>query len=124
MAARGERTIVCDDGTIDILMTNRALLEAERLAGQSVMMMSRGLITGTSGVAQILALLRAGMEAARRDSGERPIKVSETEALAVLDKAGLTNVTTLIVEAIAAVIGYRAGHDRAGHEPEGDQDPN
>lgn len=113
--ARGERIIQAGEQEIRILFTNRALADAEKSMGKSVFGVARGLINGQSGIGDIASLLQAGMQAARRDAGEKPFAVSLDRAFAVLDEVGVTAVASAVMEAMAAVLSYT---------PEGGADPN
>lgn len=121
MSARGERFFEAGEREIRVMFTNRALVEAERLMGRSVFGVARGLLDGQSGVTEIAALLRAGMEAARRDARERPVRVSSDEAMDILDEAGVTVVATALMEAITAVLSYDGSEAGDGDE---EPDPN
>lgn len=105
--ARGEGTILTDErGEVQVLYTNRALFEAEKSMGCSVIAALQGIQTNETGITEVAHLLRAGMEAARRDarSGGRPISLSN--AFEVLDDAGFIAVINVVAEAVAAVISY------------------
>jgi hypothetical protein len=120
MGARGERVIQAGEKEITVLFTNRALADAEQAMGKSVFEVARGLTNGQSGIGDIAQLLRAGMQAARRDAGERPIAVSIDRAYAILDEAGVIAVAAILMEALTAVLSYSASGEG---EPE-DADPN
>ena len=121
MAARGERIIRAGDKEITVLFTNRALADAEERMGRSIFGLVQGLMGGQTGMADIAELLRTGMQAARRDAGERPSTVSLDSAYAVLDTAGVTPVATILMSAIAAVLSYDPAKN--GNRPE-ESDPN
>jgi len=112
--ARGEATIQAGEREVHILFTNRALAEAESEMGKSVIGVAQGFAEGASGVSDIAHLLRAGMEAARRDAHTGGHVVSLNDAFQVLDEVGFTAVTVAVMEAVSAVLSF------SGEE----QDPN
>lgn len=112
--ARGEATIQAGEREVRILFTNRALAEAEGQIGKSIIGVAQGFTEGTTGIGDIAHLLRAGMEAARRDAHAGGKVVTLKDAFQVLDEAGFSAVTVAVMEAVAAVLSF-------GTE---DQDPN
>jgi len=104
MGARGEGTIKAGDRETHLLYTNRALADAEAVMGKSVM----GAINGgyeAMGITDLVTLLRAGMEAARRDTGEAG-RVTMADAYDVMDAVGLAGVYTVVIRAVSDVISY------------------
>jgi hypothetical protein len=118
MAARGEGTIIAEGREVNVLFTNRALMQAEKVMGKSVIAVTQGFVNGTAGMNELVALLQAGMEAARRDSGERGRVVTLNDATEVLEEAGFTAVAQVVMESVAAVLSYSVSDN--GNEP----DPN
>lgn len=122
--ARGERIILAGEREVRILFTNRALADAERQMGKSVFGVARGLIGGQSGIVDVAYLLQAGMQAAKRDAGERPVAVSLDSAFQVLDEAGVTAVATAVMEAMAAVLSYDPSTSSGRGSGQDGADPN
>jgi hypothetical protein len=112
--ARGEGIIQLDDREVAILFTNRALAQAEKAMGKSVLGVVGGLADGQAGVGDAAHLLQAGMEAARRDAraGGRPVTLDD--AYEVMDQAGFSESITVVVSAVAAVISYRRSSPEPG----------
>lgn len=108
MSARGEGTITVDGREVQVLFTNRALMQAEKAMGKSVISVTQGFVNGAAGMNELVSLLQAGMEAARRDAGERGRVVSVNDAVEVMDEAGFTAVAQAVMEAVAAVLSYGA----------------
>jgi len=106
MGARAESVLQAGDKEVRLLYTNRALAEAEAQSGKSIVTITTGLSTGASGIGDIAVVLRAGMEAARRESRSTNQPVSLNDAYEVMDEVGFEQVTTVIVTAIAEVISY------------------
>lgn len=106
MSARSEKYLTTERGEIKILFTNRALAEAEERMGKSVIQLATDFESGGTGITEIAILLRAGMEAARREnrSGSRPVTLND--AYDVLDEVGFTKVTTEVMTALAEVLSY------------------
>ena len=108
LGARGTARIVAGEREVEILFTNRALAEAEAAVGRSIVGILEGFQQNTCGVTETVKLLRVGMEAARRDSRTGGHVVTDNDAFEVLDRVGYTRVLTIIMEAIAVVLGYDA----------------
>lgn len=119
MSARGDRVIKAKSGDVRVLFTNRALISAEKSLGRGILAVVDGFVSGTSGFTELVALLRAGMEAARMEERAGGKPVSNNDAIDLLDEVGFAGVAGPVMEAVAAVIGY-AGED----EEEDDGDPN
>ena len=106
MAARSETVLTAGSKEVRLLYTNRALAEAEAQSGKSIVSITQGLSTGASGISEIAALVRAGMEAARRDAGAGGRAVSMNDAYEVMDEVGFELITTTVVTAVAEVLSY------------------
>lgn len=121
MGARGEGIIQANGTSVSVLFTNRAVAEAEKELGKGIIAVASSFQDGTGGIGDVAVLLRAGMEAARRDErrGGRPVTI--LDAYGVLDEAGFSAVAQVVMAAVADVLGYGAGNVEAGA---GDDDPN
>jgi len=104
--ARGEAIVQAEDREVRVLFTNRALAEAESAMGKSVIGVAQGFADGASGISELAHLLRAGMEAARRDGREGGRALTLNDAYAVLDEAGFAAVAEPVMLAIANVLAY------------------
>lgn len=126
MPARGEGIIEVNGREIQVLFTNRAILSAEKQLNKGILGVLNGFISGESGYTDLVALLRAGMEAARQDarSGGKP--VSNNDALDVLDAIGFTAAIEPVMNALSAAITYHAGDEDYSLSDSGDNnaDPN
>lgn len=110
MGARGEGRIRLDDRTEqEVIFTNRAIADAEQAMGRGILGVLQGFQDGSSGITEAAHLLRAGMEASRRDGrgGGKPTTMAD--AYAVLDQAGFAAVMTVLAEAVSAVLTYGSG---------------
>lgn len=114
MGARGEQIIQADGREVRVLFTNRAIADAEARIGKSIIGILEGYDVGTTGIRETASLLRSGMEAARREDGQRG-RVSIDEAYDLLDAAGFAAVVEAVVLAIGDVLSYG---------PEGSDRPN
>jgi hypothetical protein len=122
MGARGEQVIETPDGKIRILFTNFALASAEKRLDKSALGVARELIDGRPAIGDVVELLRTGMEAANRESGDRR-SVPAREAYQVVDTVGLVTVVAAVTEAMTAVLIYRG--DSPPQPPKGgSDDPN
>lgn len=106
MGARSEHVIKTESGEVRVLFTNRALADVEALTGKSILALANGFTDGSSGITEVAQVLRAGMEAARRDGNTGGKAVSIQDAYDVMDAAGFTTVATVVMAAVAEVIGY------------------
>lgn len=106
MSARSETTIFTDDNEVKLLYTNRALANAEKLMGKSVIQVAQGFADGESGITEMAKLLQAGMAEYKRDArvGGKPVTVDD--AYDVMDDVGFTKVAESIMVAIAEVLAY------------------
>ncbi len=108
--ARGEVTVeVPGREPVTVLFTNRALADAERAVGKSVLEMARGAGDGRLGIADVAQLLYVGMEAARRDARAGGRSYNVNDAYEILDAAGFAAVAAAVMEAMAAVLSYDPG---------------
>ena len=106
MGARGEGIIDVNGREVPILFTNRALMSAEKQLGKGIIGVLNGLVDGGSGIVDLVALLRAGMEAARQDARKSGKPISNEDAIAIIDEIGFTGAIVPVMETVAAVIGY------------------
>jgi hypothetical protein len=103
--ARGEVTITLPDGEeTRLLYTNRALGEAEQTMGKPILGILDGLSKNQAGISEIAGLLRAGMEAARRDEkrGGKPPTVND--AYDLMDAIGFAEAVKAVAEGVTAVL--------------------
>lgn len=119
IGARNEAIVRAGEREYRLVFTNRALAEAEKTAGVSILALIDGFTDNSSGINGLAHLMRAGLEAARRDArdGGRPYTLNQ--AFEILDKAGFTPVLTLVLEAISEVLSYDGAN-----AADGDEDPN
>ena len=114
--ARGEVTIQLADREVTVLFTNRALGGVEQKIGRSILALAQGLADGGTGIGEVVILLQAGMEAARRDAREPGPAVALNTAYDVMDEAGFGQVAAAVMEAIGAVLTWGTSSE--------DEDPN
>ncbi len=118
--ARGEGIIVLPDGEqVRVLFTNRALVEAERALGKSILALAQGFGDGIVGIGDVAQLLLVGMQASRRDERAGGPIPNLASAYDVMDQVGFAKVAEAVIGAVAGVLSY--GQDDAGGE---DPDPN
>jgi hypothetical protein len=110
MGARGVRTIEVDGREITILFTNRALMSVEKQIGKGIIGFLNGFTLNSVdiGINDMVAFLRAGMEAARQDSRKSGKPVSNDDALDIIDQIGITAVIVPVMEAVAEVVSYNS----------------
>lgn len=105
--ARGEGVIELPDGEeINLLYTNRALADVEKSTGTSIILVADGFANGRTGVREMAQVLRAGMEAHRRDARAGGRAVTVGDAFDVLDAVGFARVAEVAMTAVGEVLGY------------------
>lgn len=119
IGARNEAIIRAGGQEYRLLFTNRALGEAERTAGVSILALISGFTDAdnTSGINELAHLMRAGLEAARRDAREGGRPFTLNQAFDILDKAGFTPVLMVVLEAVSNVLGYDGAEDSEDDDP-------
>lgn len=125
--ARGEGTIEIGDREVRVLFTNRALAEVEGKLGQSIIRVLRDFASGDAGVTELVHLLRAGMEAHRKDVKAGGRMVSIGDAFEVFEAVGFKGVAEPVLLAVSAVLEYGTSDDADGGDDDvngEDDDPN
>ncbi|MBU0777926.1 hypothetical protein KKF82_06690 [Patescibacteria group bacterium] len=113
--ARGEGYLELDGQRHEILFTNRALADAERLTEKSVMQFLRD--AGMVSISDLVQYVAVGLRYAQRDSGpSRRGGFDIDTAWQLLDGLGMTAVAKVVLDALADVISYQMGD--AGSPPE------
>lgn len=102
--ARGEGTIQYQGETLPVLLTNRAIAEAEKATGKTMVQLAR---SSDIGMGDVVHLLRAGLEYGRRDANLRRQVYSVDEAYDVMDELGFTTCAKVVLGALADVIAYQ-----------------
>lgn len=115
--ARGEGYLELDGETYAILFTNRALADAERATGKSVMQLMSAAQANAIGINDVVHLLAVGLEYARREGRTRPTGYNANDAWRLLDQLGFATVAAVVLEALAAVMSYRPGGRAEGSPP-------
>lgn len=113
--ARGEATICLEDREVHLLYTNRALANAERMMGKSIVAVARGFSAGESGILDLGYILLAGMQAAKVDARIPGRQYSLDDAYEILDEVGFAGVAGPVMESVADVLSYSA--DDGGADP-------
>jgi hypothetical protein len=106
--ARGEAVLMVGDEQVTALYTNRALAEAERATGKTILEIARGAESGNLGIGDVAQLLHVGMEHARRESRAGGRSYTINDAWQVLDMLGFGAVAAAVFEAVAAVLSFSA----------------
>jgi hypothetical protein len=117
MGARGEGTIQVGGDEVQVLFTNRALAEVEGKLGKSILQILSGFNTGESGITELAHLLRAGMEAARKESHASGRMTKITDAFAILEEIGFARVAEPVLLAATAVLDYGTSESEEGDDP-------
>ena len=114
VGARGERTLTVGEKAHTILLTNRALAEAERALGKSVMQVARDGISERVSITDIAKLLQVGLDAARRDQGLPGRAMPPDDAWGILDVLGFGTVAGAVLEALSDVLFYNPEREDGG----------
>lgn len=104
--ARGEAHLTVDGEQRAVLFTNRALADAERQTGKTILQLMRGVQSNDLGMSDIVQLLQVGMEHARRADHSSTRAYTLNDAWLVLDTCGFGTVAAAVFEAIGAVMAY------------------
>jgi hypothetical protein len=105
--ARGDAIIKAGEREVRILFTNRALANAERQIGKSVIAVAQGFARGDTGIGDVAQLLAAGIEAARQEARTGGRATTLNDAYGVMDQVGFERATQAVMEAISAVLSYK-----------------
>jgi len=101
--ARGEGYLELDGKRYELLFTNRALADAERLTGRSVMLFLRD--AATMSMTDLVQYVAIGLRYAQQASGGSRRGGNETEmAWRLLDEHKMTPVARVVLEAIGEVL--------------------
>lgn len=109
--ARGEGYLDLDGETYVVLFTNRALADAERATGKTVMQLMAAVQNNLIGMGDIAHLLAIGLEYARREHRSRAGSYNVNDAWRLLDQLGFATVAAVVLEALAAVMSYRPNRE-------------
>lgn len=118
IGARNEAIIQAGEREYRLLFTNRALAEAERTSGISILALVNGFVENTSGINELAHLVRAGLEAARKEAREGGRPYTLNQAFEIFDEVGFAPVLQTVLEAVSEVLSYDS---RTAEE---DDDPN
>jgi len=114
--ARGDAILQVGEREVRILFTNRALANAERQIGKSVIAVAHGFARGDTGIGDMAALLAAGMEAARQDARTGGRATTLNDAYGIMDTVGFERATQAVMEAISSVLSYKGDDGPAPDE--------
>lgn len=104
--ARGDVHLQVGDEDVAILFTNRALAEAERVTGKTIVQLMRGAQGDSLGIGDVAALLWIGMEHARRENHVGGRSYTLNDAWRIMDGAGFGTVAGPVFEAVVAVVSW------------------
>lgn len=120
--ARGEAFVEVDGQQLPVLLTNRALMEVEKLTGKTILEIVQA---NGFGMAEVAQLLRAGLEYGRREARAGGRQYVLDDAWKIIDELGFAAVAKLMLEAVTAVLTFRPDSNHETHEKhEQEQDPN
>ena len=114
--ARGESIIRNGEIEYRVLLTNRALADAEIAIGKSTFVLARGFISGATGIGDTAQLLAVGLEAARRDAKAGGRTHTLVDAYRIMDEVGFTTAARAVMEAVGAILKFSGDEDH-GEDP-------
>lgn len=109
--ARGEAVLELDGQEYPILFTNRALAEAERALGRTVLQLASGAASGELGMGDVARLAAIGLEHARRDRRDNHKPYTMEDAWMLLDALGFVEVGRQVMDALTDVISWRPAEE-------------
>lgn len=115
--ARGEGHLQLAEGERAILFTNRALADAERLTGKTVLQIAGAAAQNALGIGDTAVLLQVGMEQARSDLNRGGKPYTLADAYAVLDEVGFAATLAAVIEGVAAVLSWEQPHEGTERPP-------
>jgi hypothetical protein len=111
IGARGEGQLGLDGETYVILFTNRAIADAERATGKTVMKLMRGFASDDIGMSDVAILLMVGLQYARREHRSRAGANDTQDAWTLLNKLGFAAVASVVFTALTEVMSYRQNQE-------------
>jgi hypothetical protein len=112
-----EAIITAGEREVRVLFTNRALAEVEGQLKRPIIAIAQGFADGTSGVTDVAHVLRAGMEAARRDAHQSGHPVTLNDAYAVMDELSFGEICEAVMLAVARVLSNGDGESDEEADP-------
>jgi len=104
--ARGEGILTLQGEQYVVLFTLRALADAERVTGKSIVQLMTAASTQAVGVGELAQLLVVGLEYGRRDGRTRTTSYGPNDAWRLMDALGFAVVAVVVLEALAAAMSY------------------
>ena len=105
--ARGEGYLELDGETYVILFTNRAIADAERATGKSILQLVNASQNDALGVGDLAHLLAVGLEWGRREGRQQGGAYNINDAWRLLDGLGFAVCLEVVLTALATVLAYR-----------------
>jgi hypothetical protein len=116
--ARGEAFIETAERTYPVLLTNRALAEAEEALGKSVLAIGQAAQRGDIGLRDTAELLRIGLEYGRREAKWGKDVVRSPLAFDILDEVGFQPVAMILLTCLLNVLSYDREKPGKGEDEE------
>lgn len=107
--ARGEGQLEVDGKVYEILFTNKALADAEKATGKTVLQLANEARAQATGMGDTAQLLYIGIETARRENRSGGKSYSLMDAWRIMDALGFAAVLTVVLEAMTDVLSYGTG---------------
>ena len=104
--ARGEGVLTLEGEQYPVLFTLRALADAERATGKTVLQLMVSFERRDFGISDTAALLAIGLEHARREHRAGTGGHNLNDAWRLLDGLGFAAVSAVVYEALAAAMSY------------------
>jgi len=107
--ARGEVYVTVGEQEYPVVFNNRALADAERLIGKTVLQLASDAQTGTLGVGEVASLLMVGLEQGRRRQKTTAKTFTVQRALSTMDEIGFPEAMRVVMEGVCEVLAGPAG---------------
>ncbi len=115
--ARGEGWLDEADRKYPILFTNRALADAERALGKSILEVVETVHERKLSLDDLARVLVIGLEYGRKDAGDQRKSYTRDDAFGLLDEFGFGQIASTVFEALAAVLSYAPAKSETDANP-------
>ena len=105
-ARRGEGLIEAGGKEYQLFFNNKALAEAERAIGKSMGVLASQVSAGTFSVSETAALLRIGVNSARREFRLKIVPITLDDAFSIMDEVGFLVAGSAVIAPLTEVLVY------------------
>ena len=109
--ARGEGYLELDGETYAILLTNRAIAEAEQATGKTILQLLAAGADNSLGMREVAAVMTVGLSWGQREGLGTGRGAVQQNVWRLLDQLGFVACLEVVIEALSAVVDYRRKRD-------------